>query len=1538
MDITTDDDTTLLITVFTIFEGYIKVLKSEIPGFKNYRILMTEKIRKLLKYFIVLLGIIIMLPTIFYFLIRLPDVQTMIVKRITGHFSSEIKSTITIGRFDYSFFNRLVINDILIKDKNDDTLAYIPRLTAGIRSINLKNNSFTIGHLDLYKPVIGLITDTTGIMNLTWYLQILNREENTDRKKNSKISISRIELTDGRFSLINRNSEKKVSAIDFGNLHISDLNGVIEDLDLYNDTTSLTIYKMNFREEGGLTVNTINGDLLMTEGSLLFKSVFISSDSSIINIPHLGLVTDSAGSFRNFTNDVRIDLLFDKSQISTTDIRHFIASSPQIPEPLTLSGRVFGTISELRGRNIQVSFGRSSFLDCVFDFSGLPQIDNSFIYVGINTLRSRAEDFENIYIPGKGTFRPPQFLYKIGTINFDGSFTGFTTDFVAYGKIRSDFGNLSTDISFRPDESNSYRINGLVTASDVNLGLISGNPDLFGKISLRTDVDGLAKSLKQFSANLNGLIDSLEINNYVYRNIALNGLFNEKTWDGSIRISEDNIKLDFLGMLKIGTEIPEFDFNLNLKKFNLYSTNFDRNDTTSSLSMLLTANFKGNNIDNLDGEIKLVNSQLTKFGTKLDLNNFSIRTFSENNLPAISLRTDFIDADLRGSYNFSGLKSVVISALSSMMPSRLIAQDRTAESEANNFSFNVNFRNTDKINSFFRTGIMLSENSYLTGTLISDSIFKVKGEAKSLSVKKGTFKDLTFETSYLLPDFSVRLNSSSLKLSEQSEMKGFKMSFSAIPDNFKFELDWDNNNENNIRNKGSFIASGLFTRKIEQDSTPILIITIDSTDIYSRNNLWKIRKSEVLLDSNALNINNLYISSAERFYRINGSVSESPTDTLHLQFKGIDINPVNYLLRKNDVPDQIPLAIKGELNGNIILTNLYQNPLIGSDLKINNFSILESNFGDLSVKSDYDIEKKVADIDAGADLNGRRLLDIKGLYDPSSREVNLNLKADKLPVEGLNPLLRVFASGISGTASGKAKLSGELNKLVLEGSLLTENATMKIDYLQTRYRFNDSIRFAKDRILFRNIRLADDRGNIATLNGSVNHKFFKQYSADLMINTNEAMVLNTRQKDNELFYGTAFATGVTTIKSGPSSLTFDISARTDRNTRFYIPLNTSETVSDYSFITFIKPDTIFYNEATTAGHSQISQSTALDLTFDLEVTPDAEVQLIFDSKIGDVMKGRGSGNLNINLEKNGNFGISGDYIIEDGDYLFTLGNILNKSFTVENGGTISFNGDIDNAEINIRAIYNLKTSLKEIIPIPDEKYSERIPVECQINLSGKLFNPLVGLNIELPTADEQTRAYLKNAITTEEELSRQFLYLLVMNSFYSDPSYGSSLSASTTTGTSAMAVTTTEMVSNQLSNWLSQISNDFDIGFVYRPGSTGSRDINSQEVQVALSTQLLNDRVTINGNFDVRGAGGVAGNTDQITGDFDLEYRITEKIRFKVFNRYNDAYTGKQDTYTQGFGIFFRQDFDRFSDLFRNRQKSEMKKEEEPVVSENFLE
>lgn len=1490
---------------------------------------MLKNIKKSLKYFTIIAGIIILVPTLLYLVLQIPRVQTLIVNRITGHFSSELKSTISIQSFNYRFFNKLTLKEVLIKDNHNDTLLYSQEASVILKWIDIKNKSIRLGRVTLHDPYLALISDSTGAMNLTWYLELLKNPSDTIKKPAGRFTIDQIDLSNARFSLINKNGKKSKTRMDLNNIRLSGINGIIEDLKIENDTTSFNIYHLGFKEQSGFTVKRMSSSVIFSRQNILLNSLFLNCDSTILNLSRFSLKPDSADSYKRFTEEVKLDILLDRSLINTSDLAYFLPVPDEVNETMWLSGKITGTVSELRGRDIYMSYRDYTTLDCDFDFSGLPEIENAFIYIGVNSLITNAKDFEKIYIPGRGNIKVPEAIYKLGNVSFDGSFTGFTTDFVTYGKFKTSTGDIRTDISFRPVESEKYSIKGLINGSNIDLGLLTDKSELLGKLSIQANIDGFVYSFKKFAANLTGKIDSIEINNYIYRNIALNGSFTEKTWDGSVNVTDKNIKLDLLGMFNFNDSLPEFDFTLNLAEANLYELNIDKHDTTAYLTLLLTSNFKGDNIDNLDGEIKLLNSNYRKQNKTLELYDFTIRTYSENNKPVLSLQTDFVNADIRGYYNFASIGNVVKSTLANLMPSQFKAVASHPGARNNNFTFDINFKNTDKINSFFNTGILLADKSHFSGSVFTDSIITLSGTSKSLTFKNNEFRDFRLDASTSGSSLSMDITTSALLFFGQSDLKGFNVGFNTTPDNFIFTVNWDNKEE--ILNKGNFIARGSVAKSSSDENKTILMVAVDSTQIHAMNNLWKINTSSVRVDTNSIQINDLNISSNDKYYRINGSVSENPADTLNLEFRGIDITPLNYLVNKKNDKDAIviPLDFKGQLNGKLMLTNVYKNLLLESDIVVNNFSMLGSEYGNITVKSALDNARKVVNINAGNNLNGVKMFDVKGSYDPARKKIDLAVLATKLNIEALNPLLKMFASGITGTASGKVNLTGSPDNMILIGSVMAENVSMKIDYLQARFKLNDSVRFDKKGFRFNNTKLTDERGNPANLTGYVYHKNFKEYSSDLVINipTPGCLVLNTKPKDNEMFYGTAYASGYTTLKAGPGLLSFDISARTGKGTKFNIPLNSGLSVSDYSFITFFDADSIVPDDsgitaARLATAPVTLKKTGMEMNFDLVVTPDAEVQIIFDAKVGDVMKGKGSGDLNIVLTQKGDFRMRGDYVIEEGSYLFTLKNILNKSFSVENGGRIMFNGDMANAEIDLKAIYKIKTSLKPLLPGSTENaYDEREDVECQLNLSGKLFNPEVKLNIELPNSDEQKKAILRRAISTEEELSRQFLYLLITNSFLADATAPSTGPAA---GTSAMLVTTTEMLSNQLSNWLSQINNDIDFGFQWRPGSEG---MNSQDLQLDLSTQLLNNKVIINSNLDYKGIG-ASEVESQITGDIDAGVRLTDKLRLKVFNRFNNTYSGR-GPYTQGIGIFFKEDFDKFSDLFKKKIKPEAKKEEE---------
>ncbi|HEX2969336.1 MAG TPA: translocation/assembly module TamB domain-containing protein [Bacteroidales bacterium] len=1491
---------------------------------------MAKVIKKWIRYSLITIGIALAIPGCLYIIVQIPAIQTRIVRTITDNLSGKFQSEISIERVDYRFFNKLALENVLFLDRNRDTLLFTEKLSAGLRKFDRKNKIINLGRVNITRPVFSLIKDSAGQMNLNWYLDKLPSGQSDSSKKSIEFKIDRIDIGNGRFSLVDTSGKDTVrikKKVDFSDLRLSGIDGTIEDFRISGDSTSLNIYNLSLSEKSGFQIRKMNSRLTFTKGKIIAHSAFIQTDTSELSIDKLQITPDSLSGMSNFLEDVRLDLVLNKSFLSSGDLGYFVHLPDNIEESAFLSGKFTGTIAELRGRDVIVEYREKTFLDCNFDISGLPDIENSFIYIGFNQLRTNATDFKHFKLSNKKKF--PEVLLKLGNITFDGSFSGFTTDFVTYGEFTSAVGDISTDISLRPEKNNYYKMQGLMSGRNINLREITES-DIAGMLNMHANLDGYASSVKKFAGKITGMIDSVEINGYKYRNIDLKGQFTEKTWNGSINITDDNIRLDLLGMFNFSNTQPEFDFSLDIANANLHKLNIDKKDSTSSLSLVLTTNFSGNSIDNINGQVNLVSSDITRYGKTIKLNGFKINSSSETGTPALNLYTDFVDATIKGNYNLKGLKHFYFAALAGIMPSMSKPIEETGPVNPNDFTFEVKFKNTDRINDFLGMGLMLAENSFIKGSVTPQTSLNIEGKAGFVSLKNIRFNNLDFLIGSTGNSLNADINTTSLSIPGETDLSNFSISLNTVPDTFRIHTDWNDGNQNSDR--GTISAMGTFLKNSEGNHNPILNINIDSSSLLINNNIWTINRSSAIIDSNSVAINNIGVESRGKFYNVNGIISENSTDTIHLNFSGIDISPLNHLLTNNEEDTTgLRYNLKGILNGKAAVTGIYNDIMIESDISLDGFSILGSDYGKVYVSSEFDNIRRVVDINASNNLDGFRMFNATGYFNPADKGFDIDFITNRLPVDALNPLLRSFASGISGSTTGKLNLSGSGKDLFLTGAAKTENLKIRINYLQTSYLINDSIRFDRSGIRFNNVKFADEDGRTATITGVVNHNSFKNFTADLTINMgNNFLALNTQAKDNPTFYGKVFASGVTKIKTSPDLLSFDISARTGNNTKFYIPLSDELSVGEYSFVTFV--DHAAISDSGIKTISTQSKQVGIDLKMDLTITPEAEVQLIFDEKAGDKITGIGSATpLNINLDPKGNFRITGDYNIEKGTYLFTLGNIVYKNFDLENGGRISFNGPLENADLDLKATYKKFSASLYPVTKDSKDMNVRYAVEPQILLSGRLFNPTVKFEINLPNADEQVRTSLRNAIASDEELSRQFIYLLATNSFYSDVSGTSDYSNA---GTSAMAATTYEMLLSRLSNWLSQINENVNFGINYRPGS-GNSTYTSDEVQIAIGTQVLDNRITINGNVDYRNTSGAAGTTQRLIGDFDAEVRITDKFRFKVFNRYNDTYeiANIKGDYTQGIGVFYREDFQKFSDLFRRKDRN-AKKEDEVTLKE----
>jgi len=1252
---------------------------------------------------------------------------------------------------------------------------------------------------------------------------------------------------------------------------------------------------------------------------LHFHEISFASPQSNLIAEKVELLFNGYKSLKDFTNNVKLNININKSSLTSRDLCFFAPSISKIPGKINLAGNLFGYIANLKGKQIKAGWGENTHVYCDFALDGLPDINKTFMFIDIDSLQTTIQDIINISTPdnGKPLFLPNQ-LEKLGKITYAGNFTGFIDDFVTYGEFNSDLGLISTDLTIEPDTARIIRYSGKMKTDNFNLGKLFDNTNRVGNITMDIQVNGFSAK-NRYKGTLEGNIADLFLNKYHYKNISLSGEFTPKAYDGSVFIKDPNIELNFLGSLDFSSEIPEFDFTANVPKVNLYDLHIEPKDTNSFLSFLLTANFKGKNLDNLEGKINLINSTYRKMDEELHVYDFSLSALNQNDTNQLMLKTDFVDAFITGNYNFTQLGSSCKYLLSSIIPSFTLTEANTINKQDNHFDFSILLKDTRNLSKFLFPSFAVSPNSTFTGKYYPiDNYFLVKGEAEKFTYKGNELNKMQLNAESSDSLFSLKLTGNKFVMNDKLDVENFSIAGNANNDTVRFEISWIHQATRNLISKIKAIAD---FRNEQQQLTPLINISLLPTNLYIKNIIWKMNPGTITIDKNSIRVKNFSINNKEQWLKVQGGISEQYADTLLVQFKGLNLFSLNTISKGEKI------QLNGIINGDASLSNLYKNPLFQTNINIDDLLINNEPLGNTLITSVWDTINKQLHLEASSNRGNLQTLNIKGDYEPESKEIEFSLSLNKLKLNIFRPFISKISSELNGIATGDIILNGTLSQPTANGVLKLQKTSFLLDFFNTRYTFTDQIRVEDNIIKFENIRIFDPEGNQAIINGNIKNNYFKNFNINLKIETNNFLLMNTREKHNNQFYGTAYGSGIVNISGPPKDLSIQASLKTDKNTRFFLPLSSGEELDEFNFISFVDKtnQTDKKNKETIKVRDNMPK-----INLDLKITPDAEAQLIFNSNTGDNIKGRGSGNLNLQINNPGELNIFGTYTIEQGEYLFSLQNIINKKFKVRNGGTITWNGNPLEANMDIEAVYETKASLYELFL--NEAYRRRITVECQLYLTGKIQNPTIDFGIELPTADQETRTNLQNAINTQEEMSKQFLSLIIINSFLPNTNYVPPTSQSITSSyTPAVGVTTSELLSNQLSNWLSQISNDFDIGFRYRPGD----EISSDEVEVALSTQLLNDRVSINGNVDV-GGNETSTNTSNIVGDFTVDVKINKsgKLRVKAFTRANDKLLYEWSPYTQGVGLFYREEFDHFDQLmqrywnkiFKGKRESENKK------------
>jgi len=1420
-------------------------------------------------------------------------VQTKITQRVARVLSEKLNTKISVGHVKIRSFNQLHFEDILIEDQSSDTLLFAQHLTASIDTLKFKKQIFSIDELKFSGNKLNINRDTADAFNFNFLFLALGK--NPQRSTNDWIiSCNKFRFQNVDIDYFDYSEHYKKSVF------VDDLNLDVSDFKSQADSVSFHIDQLKMNDGDILQLETMNAAVGIKAREITITHCNIKSKYSEVNNASLRLKlpveTDS------ISKPMDMHLTIDNSHMSFIELGELLPGFRGMDQRIDFSGEIFGNINDLKGRDIILSTGQDSHAALDFYINEPRDPENMYVFIDLKILQTSFNDLAKVRLPNRSdisflTF--PEGFYKAGLLRFEGNFSGFLTDFVTFGTLESQMGTLKTDMLVTPDKSRTTYYRGNLSTENFDLGKLFNNSFL-GNLTFSGSVDGNYNMGNQkISGVFKGDVASIDINQYTYSDLKFDGVLFDKMFDGLLTIDDPNLKFSFMGQIDFNSSMPDFDFGIQVDRALPGNLNFGDKFPNAELAFKMIAQFSGNRIDNMNGFIEVDNGFYRNRNGEIDLGGMKLQTNQQNHQDSLSFYSRFLDLDITGNYQFKTLLATLSNTINRFIPSYQ-PKTHTTNTE-NQFTYKLSIKDINPLATALLPDLQIDKPFLLYGKVNSATRdFELEGSIPGLRYGNIMGRDIFIGNKGVDDSYYSKFRFGEIHLADGMNLYNFKIDSKITNDVLDNSISWSN--YDNITYSGDIRTQTVFSKADSSNSTNITISGKES-EIVIADTVWNITPFHVKIDSSNLYVSGFNMSNNNQVLAVNGSIRKDKTDLLRLQMMNLDLSRLgNYLGKK--------LNISGIVNGTVGLANLTSKPVLLSDVRVNKFTFKNHLIGDISLLSKWNNEKALIDSELKVSHQQHTNLVAFGTFHPASKALNFDVDLDSIPLVLLETFIANNLSNFKGYASGSINLGGTADKLLANGAIMAHNAGLTIDVTQIPYSFNDSVYFSNDSILFRNVAIFDDQNNTGLFNGSIVHRNFSNMTFNLAMTSNKIRAMNTTYRDNEKFYGVAVVSGQINITNPNNTMFLNGSVTSLQGTEVNISMESENEAERYDFIRFIghrqteEPD--FYDVKTTPPGKP-------NLRLAIEVTPAAKIQLIYDAQIGDVIKAQGKGVLLFQMNEEGELFLSGNYQPTKGDYLFTLQNVLNKRLTIEPGGSITWSGNPYNADIDLSAVYSLKASLYDLLVDSYSNISEtqRIQVECIIHLKDELANPTISFDINFPNLEERVKDQLQQYFNTDDELNKQILSLIVLGKFYTPDYMRGTYEAQ---NTNMFGTTASELFSNQLSNWLSQINENWDIGVNYRPGNSVTDD----EIELALSTQIFNDRVTLNGNIG-NNADQYSTNSSQIVGDFEINVKLVPsgKLQFKAYHQSNTNVIYETAPYTQGIGVSITEEYNTFGELLR---------------------
>lgn len=1411
-------------------------------------------------------------------------VQTQLANSITQKVNDNFDTAIEVGKAKINLQGKIQFDDVLIRDHRKDTLLLISQIKLDLTELeNVLRGAYDFSSLHIISPELHLTTyQNEDLSNLKQFVNKLKRDST---KQPPSTSIAHLLVEDGILILSNRQAGKteRFSSIEFALTNV-----LLEEKEFSTSMDSMSLFLEDYDESVDLS-----GDINFTPSKIQWTSLNLNSSpfklAGSLSLKYTELTSEA------LRNSASIDLAIDHAEMNT----HLLPLSQGVKIPPTkigLEGKVKGSFADLMAE-LQLSLPGKSKLKGFFQFSQNPE---GFVQVNTKNLVSSItkQDFRQLI----AAYLPPE--NQLLHMSWDKMQIHSKVDYIhkntlhASAEIKLNEGLLLTELALKR-KTNDWTFSQQIDFSNLNSSDFI-QKDFIKQLNGKGTVQGriVENSIEEFSFDFN-LSDFLW-KNKSFKNTKLVGskLPSGLLIDG--RLDDEKVKMNF--SFEQGNETThDFTFLSQVEELNLSLFGWTSEQSNVRLKTNVLLKGKMRNLEHIDvSEFEITNNK-----NEYQFDDFSFNVQKSKNKNRIAMNSsDVMDFSFHGDFLYSNIPLLIESAIKEAF----LIPYKPSLQKVEFFAFDFVLK--DKLLKALYPNVISPEDIRLNGMIhsqLGQSFFEF--DLPFIQFNGYNFESISLK---FMGDNPVLLSRFSAK-----KVYGNSFYFSKI-----------NLDTKNIDNALSGSLSALYGPS-DKDSLSIDFLYSQAND----HSLFEIIQTQFQLGGENWRLASKKKPVLSFDYLTNeislpsiGFESENQRVDASISYRSKQNYSVQLLANNFDLDKALPEGEKfnfgGKLSTNINLVNSPSLKTASIDMAVRNLAINEKEMGDFELTMTGNPQFNSYQMTTSLVKNQLTMLNGSGTIFVPEDQPNLNLDFDltSFDVSFLSSLGKDKITNSKGNLTGKLNLWGSTSDLKLSGNAILNDSGMSIPSINTRYALAQGTEIVfRDRTLDFNNALLEETATKTTaqLNGQLSHINFNGWEMNIQLLTDRLMVYNRSEDPNALFYGKGYLAGEANFTGPTKSLTLEVIGSSSEGTTLVIPWKESKGLTDTSFIDFLPKGVNEKEQISTEISSFDEAFRGFEMIFDLDINRNAEVEIVVDQSSGSTLSGRGSGNILIETNIDGKFNIWGDFITYEGVYNFKNLGLIDKKFSVKQGGTIVWEGDPLEAQLNIEAVYQVPGGANPALLVDNPNFNRKIPTDVSIQLIGNLIKPDDPVfDISFPNTTGILVSEINYRLADQQRRQLQAISLLSQGIFISDVSV------------SLQGITNNlyEKASDVFSTLIGSNDGKLNVGLNYLQGEeTPAFDLRTEDrIGLTLSTQI-SDRILINGKIGVP----IDGLQETvIVGDVQIDFILNDSgtLKAKVFNRENEfRYLGDEFGYTQGMGMSYQVDFNTFQELIEKVKSNAIK-------------